>query len=93
MNAEDIGLPPHLQRMVNADVSGLEIMHGELKNLMLIAEQELADAQAFEDETEEAMDRTRCEGALDTLTELYKLTCDLSFAIGIREENRKDGHI
>ena len=46
-----------------------------------------------EDETEEAMDRTRCEGALDTLTELYKLTCDLSFAIGIREENRKDGHI
>ena len=38
MNAEDIGLPPHLQRMVNADVSGLDIMHGELKNLMLIAE-------------------------------------------------------
>jgi len=96
MNAEDIGLPPHLQRMVNADVSGLDIMHGELKNLMLIAEQELADAQAIEDETEEAMDsmdRTRCEGVLDTLTELYKLTYDLSFAIGIREENKKDGHI
>jgi hypothetical protein len=96
MNSEDIGLPPHLQRMVNADVTGLDIMHGELKNLMLIAEQELADAQAIEDETEEAMDsmdRTRCEGALDTLTELYKLTYDLSFAIGIREENKKDGHI
>ena len=41
MNAEDIGLPPHLQRMVNAGVSGLDIMHGELKNLMLIAEQDL----------------------------------------------------
>jgi len=96
MNAEDIGLPPHLQRMVNADVTGLDIMHGELKNLMLIAEQELADAQAIEDETEEAMDsmdRTRCEGVLDTLVELYKLTYDLSFAIGIRTENRKDGHI
>jgi hypothetical protein len=96
MNAEDIGLPPHLQRMVNAGVSGLDILHGELKNLMLVAEQELADAQAIEDETEEAMDsmdRTRCEGALDTLTELYKLTYDLSFAIGIREENKKDGHI
>jgi hypothetical protein len=82
--------------MVNADVTGLDIMHGELKNLMLIAEQELADAQAIEDETEEAMDsmdRTRCEGALDTLAELYKLTYDLSFAIGIREENKKDGHI
>ena len=88
MTMEDIGLPPHLQRMVNAGVSGLDIMHGELKNLMLVAEQELADAQAIEDETEEAMDsmdRTRCEGALDTLTELYKLTYDLSFAIGEKE--------
>ena len=88
MNAEDIGLPPHLQRMVNAEVPGIDIMHGELKNLMLIAEQELADAQAIEDETEEAMDsmdRTRCEGALDTLVELYKLTYDLSFAIKEKE--------
>ena len=89
MNSEDIGLPPHLQRMVNAGVSGLDIMHGELKNLMLIAEQELAEAQALEDESEEAMDsmeRTRCEGALDTLVLLYKLTYDLSFAIGARNE-------
>jgi len=96
MTPEDIGLPPHLQRMVNADVTGLDIMHGELKNLMLIAEQELADAQAIEDETEEAMDsmeRTRCEGIMDTLVELYNLTYQLSFAIGIREENKKDGHI
>jgi len=96
MNAEDIGLPPHLQKLVNAGVSGLDIMHGELKNLMLIAEQELADAQAIEDETEEAMDsmeRTRCEGIMDTLVELYNLTYQLSFAIGIREENKKDGHI
>jgi hypothetical protein len=88
MNPEDIGLPPHLQRMVNAGVSGLDIMHGELKNLMLIAEQELTEAQAREDETEEAMDsmdRTRCEGYLDALADLYKLTYDLSFAIGERE--------
>ena len=85
MNAEDIGLPPHLQRMVNAGVSGLDIMHGELKILMLMAEQELAEAQALEDETEEAMDsmeRTRCEGVLDNLVSLYNLTYQLSFAIG-----------
>lgn len=85
MNAEDIGLPPHLQRMVNAGVSGLDIMHGELKNLMLIAEQNLTEAQAMEDESEEAMDsmeRTRCEGAFDTLVDLYNLTYQLSFAIG-----------
>ena len=88
MTAEDIGLPPHLQRMVNAKVSGLDIMHGELKNLMYIAEQDLAEAQAREDETEEAMDsmeRTYAEGYLDALTGLYKLTYDLSFAISAKE--------
>jgi hypothetical protein len=85
----DYNIPPHLQRMIDAGVSGLDIMHGELKNLMLIAEQELAEASAREDETEEAMDsmdRTRCEGALDTLVELYNLTYQLSFAIGARNE-------
>ena len=89
MTTEDIGLPPHLQRLVNAGVSGLDIMHGELKNLMLIAEQELADAIEREEESEEAMDsmvRTECEGALDTLVALYELTYQLSFAIGARDE-------
>ena len=84
MNREDIGLPPHLQRLVNAGVSGLDIMHGELKNLMLMAEQDLASAIEQEELSEEAMDsmeRTRCEGALDTLVSLYQLTYDLSFAI------------
>jgi hypothetical protein len=81
--------------MIDAGVSGLDIMHGELKNLMLIAEQELADAIEVEEESGEAMDsmdRTRCEGALDTLVELYNLTYQLSFAIGVRNENLKDGH-
>jgi hypothetical protein len=85
MNAEDIGLPPHLQRMVNAGVTGLDIMHGELKNLMLIAEQELAEAIEVEEESGEAMDsmqRTEATGRLDTLVELYQLTYQLSFAIG-----------
>ena len=87
---ETTALPPHLQRMVNAGVSGLDIMHGELKNLMLLAEQELTNAQEVEDLSEEAMDsmeRTRCEGILDTYAELYKLTYDLSFAIGERDDN------
>ena len=85
MNNEDIGLPPHLQRMVNAGVTGLDIMHGELKNLMLIAEQELAEAIEVEEESGEAMDsmqRTEATGRLDTLVELYQLTYQLSFAIG-----------
>lgn len=93
---ETTTLPPHLQRMVDADVTGLDIMHGELKNLMLMAEQDLASALAQEELSEEAMDsmvRTECEGRLDALVELYQLTYDLSFAIGIRTENRKDGHL
>ena len=88
MTPEDIGLPPHLQRMVNAGVSGLDIMHGELKNLILMAESDLAEASAVEQETEEAMDsmvRTECEGRLDALVAVYKLTYDLSFAIGEKE--------
>ena len=86
---ESLELPPHLQRMVDAGVTGLDIMHGELKNLMLIAEQELADAIAREEETEEAMDsmdRTNAEGRLDMLVELYQLTYQLSFAIGGKDE-------
>jgi hypothetical protein len=85
---KDDELPLHLQRLVDAGVNGLDIMHGELKNLMLIAEEQLAWAQSIENETEEAMDsmaRTEAEGRLDTLVELYKLTYALSFAIGARE--------
>ena len=85
---EDIGLPPHLQRMVNAGVSGLDIIHGELKNLMLMAEQELASALEQEEISEEAMDsmvRTECEGRLDALVAVYELTYQLSFAIGERD--------
>jgi hypothetical protein len=87
---ESLELPPHLQRMVDAGVTGLDIMHGELKNLMLIAEQELTEAIEREEETEEAMDsmdRTNAEGRLDTLVELYQLTYQLSFAIGERNAN------
>jgi hypothetical protein len=75
--------------MVNYDINGLDIMHGELKNLMLIWEKELEKAQAVEDESEEAMDsmeRKYCEGFLDSLTALYNLTYQLSFAIGARND-------
>ena len=88
MNREDIGLPPHLQRMVNARVSGLDIMHGELKNLMLLAEQNWEAAKngdpLEEDEYDESDDYH--QGYLDALTVIYKLTYDLSFAIGEKVE-------
>jgi hypothetical protein len=86
----DDELPSHLQRLVDAGVNGLDIMHGELKNLMLLAEQDLASALEQEELSEEAMDsmvRTECEGRLDTLVELYNLTYQLSFAIGTKNDN------
>ena len=83
MTMEDIGLPPHLQRMVNLDMDGADIMHGELKVLMLEAEQQLELAQQAEDESEEAMDsmeRKYWGGVLETYAELYQLTYDIAFA-------------
>ena len=89
MNREDIGLPPHLQRMVNANVSGLDILHGELKNLMLIDEQLLSEYTNHDDEEyDQTVDRLTLEGHLDALVELYQLTYDLSFAIGAKNETR-----
>lgn len=90
MNEEDIGLPPHLQRLVNAGVSGLDIMHGQLKLMMLEAEQILDNCIKVEEESGEAMDsmeRTNSEGFLDALVQVYQLTYQLSFAIGARDDN------
>jgi hypothetical protein len=75
--------------MVDAEVTGLDIMHGELKNLMLLGEKELERTLIVEQESEEAMDsmeRTYAEGYLDALVSLYQLTYDLSFAIGGKNE-------
>jgi hypothetical protein len=75
--------------MVDAEVTGLDIMHGELKNLMLLGEKELERTLIVEQESGEAMDsmeRTYAEGYLDALVSLYKLTYDLSFAIGGKNE-------
>ena len=81
-------LDPYLQRQVDHGISGIDIMHGHLKVLMLEAEQQLTEAQRVEDETEEAMDsmeRKYWEGQLDALVHLYGLTYDLSFAIAAKE--------
>ena len=90
MNESADKLEPHLQRMVDAGVSGLDIMHGELKNLMLIAEEEYNECVRIEEENDysdamESMDRKYAEGLLDAYVSLYKTTYDLSFAISIKE--------
>jgi hypothetical protein len=81
---------PRLQKLVDLGESGTNILHGELKNLLLEAENQLILAQKQEEETEEAMDsmeRTYWEGQMDALTEVYALTYNLSFAINERKQN------
>ena len=83
-------LDPFLQRQVDHNISGLDIMHGYLKVLMLEAEKELERAQEIEDETEEAMDsmeRKYWEGQLDALGHVYSVTYALSFAEQERDKN------
>ena len=78
----------HLQKQVDMGSSGLDIIHGHLKVLMLEAERELEEAQEEEDRTEEAMDsmeRRYWEGVLDSLGDIYALTYQLSFAIAAKE--------
>lgn len=85
-------LDPHLQRLVNAGVSGIDIMHGELKLLMLHADAQLEEAQRIEEENDysdamESMERKYWEGMADAYCHLYKLTYDISFAVAGMEKD------
>ena len=74
--------------------SGTDILHGELKNLMLEAETEYLEIEKEEREGDYSdamlsMDRTRAEGRLDALGEVYALTYQLAFAISDRAKNNE----
>ena len=71
-------LQPHLQKQVDNGTSGTDILHGELKNLMLLAEQDIADADGA-DPIYPYM-----EGLLDAYVKVYQLTYQLAFAINDR---------
>jgi hypothetical protein len=86
---EDADVLLNLQAKINSGMDGADIMHGELKYLMHEAEQHLDMAIEREEKSGEAMDsmdRTYAEGYLDALTQLYKLTYEIAFAIGARNE-------
>ena len=82
----NLTLEPHLQRMVDAGVSGTDILHGELKNLMLMAEQNLTEIATQEEEEDYSdamlsMQRTEAEGRLEAFGDVYALTYALAFAL------------
>jgi len=82
-------LDPRLQLAVNMGVSGTDILHGELKNLMYETEQALAEYTDHDDEQyDQTVNRLHLEGMLDAYVEIYALTYQLSFAIADRIKAR-----
>ena len=84
-------LEPRLQKLVDLNESGTDILHGELKNLMFEAEQQYLEAKQIEEENDysdamESMERKYWEGQCDALSHVYALTYALAFAI---QERRK----
>ena len=78
-------LDPRLQLAVNMGVSGTDILHGELKNLMYETEQALAEYTDHDNEQyDQTVNRLHLEGMLDAYVEIYALTYQLAFAINDR---------
>lgn len=91
----DYNIEPHIQKQVDLGSSGLDIMHGHLKVLMLEAEDELRMAQETEEENDysdamESMERKYWEGQLDAMSHVYGLTYALAFAISERRSKQSN---
>ena len=73
----DTHLPERLQKLIDLGESGTDLMHGELKNLMLACEDEMLMNNTL-------IRQSYLDGALDAYTHLYQLTYQLAFAINDR---------
>jgi hypothetical protein len=73
-------LDPRLQKLIDIGESGTDILHGELKNLMLDTETRLSGIN-------DGPARDYLEGVLDAYVNVYQLTYQLSFAISDRIKN------
>ena len=83
-------LPDNIQRMVNAGVTGIDVMHGVLKTDMLEAEAQYTQSLVIEEDNDysDSMDmgeRKYNEGFLDALVYAYRMTYDISFAVSVKE--------
>jgi hypothetical protein len=88
----NLQLDPRLQKLIDMGVSGTDILHGELKSLMLEAETEYLEAKQIEEEDDysdamQSMERKYWEGMLDAYSTVYQLTYELAFAISDRTKN------
>lgn len=84
-------LSDNLIKSVQAGVSGLDIIHGELKNWMYETEQELnpllqqSEEIGSDEDYSDTVDRLWLSGYMEALADLYRLTYQLSFAIAERD--------
>jgi len=65
-----------IKQLVSMNISGLDIIHGELKNLMYETEQDMIDID-INDPVYKYM-----EGLLDAYVKVYNLTYDIYFQGG-----------
>jgi len=72
----NLSIPPHIKKSIEAGVSGLDIIHGELKTLMIEAEEAIRERQV---EYSDSYDLGWVEGMLEAYAKIYQLTYDLSF--------------
>ena len=77
-------LEPRLQNLVDHGISGTDIMHGELKNLMLEAENMMLTRSKEEH-------KQYWKGLLEAYSNVYSLTYQLAFAINERTVKRESG--
>ena len=78
----NLSLSPRLQKLVDMGESGTDILHGELKNLMYEAEQELSNLSESQDQPAHRY----VTGLLDAYATIYQLTYELAFAISDRHK-------
>lgn len=88
-------LPPRLQKLIDLDESGTDILHGELKNMMYECEQVLvpllqnSNELGSDEDYSDTVERLYNEGYMDALTAVYALTYQLAFAIDERTKARE----
>lgn len=88
-------LEPRLQKLIDMGESGTDILHGELKNMMLECENTLlplleqSNEIGSDEDYEDTVQRLYNEGYMDALVSVYQLTYELAFAID--ERRKKNG--
>jgi hypothetical protein len=88
----NLQLAPRLQTLVDLGESGTDILHGELKNMMLECEKELipllenSEELGSDEDYDDTVQRLYNEGYMDALSAVYQLTYELAFAISDRNK-------